>query len=48
MVVAKVASEDRGNFARNYVSAHIRMSRKAVLFYIAVFSLFVLGMVLLG
>lgn len=47
-VVAKVASEDRKGFVRNYLSAHTGVSLKAVLCYIAFISLFVIGLVLLG
>lgn len=47
-ILAKVASEDKDNFAKNYLSAHTRVSVKAVLFYAGLVALFVLLLVLLG
>ncbi len=48
LIVAKVASDDPQHFSRNYLSAHTRMSWKAVLVYVAVFALFIVGLMLLG
>ena len=47
-VLSKVVSEDPQNFTKNYMSAHTRVSFKAILFYIAAFGLFVLVLALLG
>lgn len=46
-VVAKVASEDKDRFASNFLSAHTRVSKKAVIFYICLFVAFMLVLFLI-